>query len=153
MFRLHLPYVFTDISLHSVLEVDVGFICSCCLALPAFLDRHVPHGLSFYFGRFYTYFSGSKGQSDGAEDTKRLHPSSSRSANKYERMNREVDTPKRDDLERGEPQGSTAMSVRGGVDYPHGEAKPWQAGGIMKTVGIQHSYQPDTGSVHKHLRI
>lgn len=41
-----------------VVEVHVGFICSCLLVLPAFLKRHLPPGVGNFASRLFPCFGG-----------------------------------------------------------------------------------------------
>lgn len=66
---------------HSIVEIDIGIICACSPALPAFFDRHCPRSLSYHASRFSSYctshFPFSKeNKSIGAHCNNRLHDTS-----------------------------------------------------------------------------
>ncbi|KAL8915999.1 MAG: hypothetical protein Q9172_006509 [Xanthocarpia lactea] len=56
---------------NSVLEVDIGIICACSLALPAFIDRYGPKLSPLLLkSKLYSYFSTtSHGESSGGPQT------------------------------------------------------------------------------------
>jgi hypothetical protein len=122
-----------------VLEVDIGFMCSCSLALPAFFDQYLPKcfGFSHYFSKFSTYFGSSKDQNSAQDDTKRLNNSEPWGPK---------DTYRKVDSHKGpvtyaEPYYGNEMSVRGGNNVtPHANVDSWPPNGIVKTVELQHTY-------------
>ena len=54
----------------SLIEIDVAIICACSLALPAFIDRHLSHGLDKYVSKLSSYFRSSHNQENSTERAK-----------------------------------------------------------------------------------
>jgi hypothetical protein len=64
----------------SVIEVNVGIICACSLALPTFIERHGLHGLGSFMSRLISCPSlGQRGKITGAHSTERYLQPISRS--------------------------------------------------------------------------
>ena len=144
---------------HSILEVDIGLICSCTLALPAFFDKQFPNGLLPYFSKLTSLLS-SRNKSRGTgyashegNSTRNLHKGSE-SSRRYQNDYWELESKKgymnapdgsvvpgtgRGDLEAargklGRNPCTTQVTVDGG--WESGDRDDWLEEGIMKTVKI-----------------
>lgn len=141
--------MYTDEAI-SVLEVDVGIICACSLALPAFLDRHWPQRASSrLLSKLESYF-GSTSTSNSSKPTSKGDQSSSKETHNppsSEERLRVTHPPEHgwtrlDTVESFEPLACplnpTQTSV--GRAMPDEDLENWGQSGILKKVEYTQSY-------------
>ncbi|KAL2036380.1 hypothetical protein N7G274_010901 [Stereocaulon virgatum] len=150
---------FSTLSFWAVLEVNVGIICACSLALPAFVDRYWPRiNLSICFGKFSSYVSSNlQGSSSkpskhsGTGDVRKYVPDTyssprelhhNRPSARPEGWTQFVDEEEhRADNIRGDRDPFVNRTMVTGRGSKEEDVETWGGrGGILRTVALTKSY-------------
>lgn len=137
----------------SSLEMMVGIICSCFLALPAFIDHYFPQDFAHYMSKISSLFS-TKDSSEPptkyndrklhrSKSTAYNHSTGSHGVDEYTELGEEIEPPM--NLENLQPHKATSLNttnVTGGSSNQDTEALALD--GIWKTVKVHQSYLIDT---------
>ncbi|KAL8885709.1 MAG: hypothetical protein Q9215_006484 [Flavoplaca cf. flavocitrina] len=145
---------YATLSLWVVLEIDVGIICACSLALPAFLDRHWPRrGSSRLLSKIESYFGSFSKSGSNKAGSEQIH-SSSKMTHDTPSSEERLQVPRSSEhgWTRLDPKGSdpkflaplmgppntTHTSV--GRAMPDEDLENWGQSGILKKVEFTQSY-------------
>ena len=155
MFSSTLPLSLTCITRlfpYSTLEINIGLLCACLVAFPAFLDRYWPHSLHHYVSRLTSYFSSShvsksdvRSGAGGAGANIALHDTSNEyvgSNSEYLEIHdeRELAKKMRGDMARRTEDYSTETTVSiKGVNNATDLWRPLRGVGVVKTVDVEQN--------------